>query len=116
MMLGFFLAIVTLVVLPPALGNLLAKGDFGAAFRFKEWWPVFKANLSGYILAVALGLGVFYLLYTLAFLLYATLVLACLLPFAFAFMLFIGGIVIFSLYAIAYRDSLRNQVTPAPAA
>jgi hypothetical protein len=112
MMLGFVLAFVTLIVIPPALGNMLAKGNFEAAFRFKEWWSVFKANLSGYILAVALALGLSYLLYMLALILYATIVLCCLLPFALAFIAFIAGAVGFSVYAVAYRDGLRKLAQP----
>ena len=108
MMLGFVLAFVTIIFIPPALGNMIAKGDFGAAFRFKEWWPVLKANLSGYILAVAIAMGLFYLMYMLAMVLYATVILCFLLPFAFSFIFFISSIIGFSVYAIAYRDGMRK--------
>jgi len=46
--------------------------------------PVFKANLTGFILAVILAMGMFYLLYMLAIILYATIILCFLLPFAIA--------------------------------
>ena len=108
MMLGIALAVVTVTILPPALGNMLTKGKFEAAFHFREWWPVLKANLTGFILAVVLALGAFYLMYMLAIVLYATIVLCCLLPFAFAAIEFIAGAIGFSLYAVAYRDGTRK--------
>ena len=108
MMLGFVLVFVTVIFIPPALGNMIAKGDFGAAFRFKEWGPVLKANLSGYILAVAIAMGLFYLMYMLAMLVSATVILCFLLPFVFSFIVFISGTIGFSIYAIAYRDGVRK--------
>jgi hypothetical protein len=108
MMLGFVLSFVTIIFIPPALGNMVAKGDFGAAFRFKEWWPVLKANLSGYILAVAIAMGLFYLMYMLAMVLYATVILCILLPLVFSFIVFICSVIGFSVYAIAYRDGVRK--------
>jgi hypothetical protein len=107
-MIGMVLMYVTLIFVPPALGNLIAKDEFGAAFRFKEWWPVFKANLSGYLIALALALGLFSLMYILAVALYASVILCFLLPFAFCFIIFVFGSVSFSLYAIAYRDGVRT--------
>ena len=108
MMLGIALAVVTIIILPPALGNMLAEGKFEAAFRFREWWPVLKANLGGFVVAVMLAMGLFYLLYMLAIVLYATIILCFLLPFAFALILFISGATGFSVYAVAYRDGVRK--------
>jgi hypothetical protein len=108
MMLGFVVAFVTIIFITPALGNMIAKGDFGAAFRFKEWGPVLKANVSGYILAVAIAMGFFYLMYMMAMVLYATVVLCFLLPFVFSFIVFISSVIGFSIFAIAYRDGVRK--------
>ena len=107
-MLGFFLAFITILVTPPALGNMIAKGDFGAAFRIKEWWPILKANLSGYILAVAIAMGLFYLLYMVSFFFYITVVLCFVLPVALVFTFFITGAIGFSIYSVAYRDGVRK--------
>jgi hypothetical protein len=108
MMLGIAVAVLTIIILPPALGNMMAKGKFEAAFHFREWWPVLKANLSGFILAVILAMGLFYLLYMLAIVLYATIILCFLLPFAIAAIFFISGATGFSVYAVAYRDGVRK--------
>jgi len=108
MMLGIVLAVVIIIILPPALGNMLVKGKFEAAFHFQEWWPVLKANLGGFILAVMLVMGLFYLMYMLAIVLYATIILCFLLPFAFALILFISGATGSSVYSIAYRDGIQK--------
>jgi hypothetical protein len=109
MMLGIALAMVTIIILPSALGNMLAKGKFEAAFSFREWWPVLRANLSGFILAVVLAMGLFYLMYMLAIALFATIILCFLVPFAFALILFLSGATGFSMYAVAYRDGVRKM-------
>jgi hypothetical protein len=44
----------------------------------------------------------------LAIVLYATIILCFLLPFAFAAILFISGATGFSVYAVAYRDGVRK--------
>ena len=109
MLLGIALGVVTVIILPPALGNMLAKGKWEAAFHFGEWGPVLKANLGGFILAVILAMGLFYLMYMLAIVLYATIILCFLVPFAFALILFLSGATGFSVYAVAYRDGVRKM-------
>jgi hypothetical protein len=108
MLLGIAVGVATVIILPPALGNMLAKEKFEAAFHFREWWPILKANLGGFIVAVMLAMGLFYLLYMLAIVLYATIILCFLLPFVFACILFISGSTGFSFYAVAYRDGVRK--------
>ncbi|HTX91776.1 MAG TPA: DUF4013 domain-containing protein [Anaerolineales bacterium] len=107
-MLGMGLMYITLLIIPPAVGNMIARDSFGAAFQIKDWWPVFKANLSGYILAIALGIGLISLAYIVCAFLYMTIILWILLPFVFSFIIFVFGTISFSLYAVAYRDGLRK--------
>jgi len=109
MMLGIGLAVVTIIIMPPALGNMLAKGKFEAAFQFREWWPILKANLIGFILAVVLAMGLFYLMYMLAIVLYATIILCFLVPFAVALIVFLSGATGYSVYTVAYRDGVRKM-------
>jgi hypothetical protein len=108
MLLGMVLMLLTVIFIPPALGNLIAKDEFGAAFRIRDWWPVLKANLPGYVIAVMLSLGAFYLLYFLVFLFYATIVLCFILPLLLAFIGFLCGMLALGLFAIAYRDGLKK--------
>ncbi len=105
---GVLAALLTWLFLPPALANMIAKGDFGAAFRLKEWWPIFKSNFSGYLLMLALMMGLAYLLMIVIQTLYFTVVLCFLMPLAMVFLGFVLGAIYFSLFAVTYRDGVRN--------
>jgi len=105
---GLLLLLVGSIFLPPALGNLIAKDKFEAAFRIKEWWPVFQANLGGYLLAISLAMGLYMLMIVASSSLYITVILCVLLPFAFCIELFLLGAVTFSLFAVSYRDGERK--------
>ena len=105
---GLIISLISGVFYQPAMGHLIARGDFGAAFRFKEWWPVFKANLGGYLLTTIFALGfVIFLSFFIQFL-YLTVVLCILLPFVISILGFIIESAVYSLYAIAYRDGVRQ--------
>jgi hypothetical protein len=112
-MLGFFLILVTMVFIPPAVGNMIAKGEFSAAFRVKEWWPVFKANLSGYLLALVISLGLFSVFYMLLMVFYMTIVLCFLLPVISAAAGYVMGLIAYALFAVAYRDGTRKLAIAA---
>ncbi|KAF0107014.1 MAG: hypothetical protein FD146_2124 [Anaerolineaceae bacterium] len=108
MMLGMFLMFVTGLFLPPALGHLIAKGQFAAAFRVKEWWAVFRANFSGYLLMFALTYGINMILVWVVYLFYFTVVLCFVMPFAMAAATFLMSAIHFSLLAVTYRDGARK--------
>jgi len=107
MWIGIFIFMISMVFFEPAVGNLIAKSSFGAAFRFKEWWPVFKMNLTGYLVVSALMFGMTFALLWLVQFLYMTLVLCILLPFIVGFLGFIIGAAGFSLSAVAYWEGMQ---------
>lgn len=104
-MVGVLVMLVASLFLPPALGHMISKGDLGAAFRVREWWPAFKTNISGFLLALGILYGVYVILYIPVFFLYISVVLCFLMPIAMVVMSFVLGAVAFSLYAVAYRDA-----------
>ena len=106
---GLLLMLVGSIFLPSALGNLIAKDKFEAAFRIKEWWPVLKANLGGYLLAIALVMGIYTLMIVVASSLFITVILCVLIPFAFCVELYLLGAMTFSLFAVSYRDGVRQM-------
>ncbi len=114
-MIGFLLMLVASVILPPALGNMIAKGSFSAAFHFREWWQAFKINLGGYLLVLALLMGTYTLLMVVFYIFYFTIILCILLPIAMSVMIFLLGAVYYSLTAVAYRDATRKLNTGVPA-
>ena len=96
------------IFLAPALGNLIAKDKFEAAFRIREWWPVLKANLGGYLLTIALVMGFYTIIIVVASSLSFTVILCVLIPFALCVELYLLGAMTFSLLAVSYRDGKRN--------
>ena len=105
---GMLLMMVGAVFLPPALGNMIAKENFGAAFRIKEWWPVFKVNIGGYLLTIAMMMGIYSLMILVIFCLYFTVILCILIPIAVCVAIFLLGVMVFTLYAVSYRDGVRK--------
>jgi len=35
------------ILVPVITGHVIATGEFAAAFRVREWWPIFRANVGG---------------------------------------------------------------------
>lgn len=75
--LSFLLA----VVIPAAEIHVVDKDEFVAGFRIGEWWPVFRANLGGFVAAFAIYMVSAIVLGIAVQIIGATLIFACLLPF-----------------------------------
>lgn len=91
------------IVLPAAVGHTIVNEQVGAAFRVREWWPIFQANLGGYLLTTILVLGtVMFISYSMQ-LLYMTIVLCCFVPILTGFMYFYVGIISNVTFGQAYR-------------
>ena len=43
---------------PVALMHIVAKGEFSAAFRVREWWQVLRANVAGFAVTCLIVLGI----------------------------------------------------------
>jgi hypothetical protein len=106
---GILIAFACNIFLPPALGHLISRGDFGATFRVKEWWPIFKANFSGYVLAVLILYGVNMGLVWAAYIFYFTIILCFLVPIALCITMFLMITIHFSLISVAYCDGVIRQ-------
>lgn len=100
---GMLGIILVSLIIPVAIGHVIATGDFAAGFRVREWWPIFRANWSGYVVAYVLLLGIWIAVSFVMQLLYFTVVLCCLVPFimvvVYMYMMVIGSV----LFGQAYR-------------
>jgi hypothetical protein len=103
------------LILPVATSHVIATGQFAAGFRISEWWPIFRANLAGYLISFILILGVWMALSFAVQVLYLTVILCCLVPFILAplsmYIMIIGSV----LFGQAYRTgvdkvSLLNSI------
>lgn len=100
----FPISIVMALVIPAAEMQVIENDDFSALFRFKEWWQIFRANLSGFIAAF----GIYYLVsMALIFavqIIFATVILSCLVIVLFPTITFYLMLIMYVTSAIAYRD------------
>lgn len=107
------------VIIPAAEMHVVENNEFAAGFRVREWWQIFRANISGFIAA-------FFIYYlssmALGFLIQiavATLILACLLPFLLPAITLYSILIMYTATAQAYKvgkDKLaQNEIVEATA-
>lgn len=106
--LSFILVFIIGVFIPAATAHVVATDDLSAAFHFSEWWAIFRANLSGFIINYLLVFGLFTALSVVFQILYMTIILCCIAPFllipASLYIMVITG----ALFGQAYREGVQN--------
>jgi hypothetical protein len=105
---GMFFTIVLWVFLPPAFAHVVAKDSFAAGFQFRDWWKIFRANLGGFFLSMVIAGGLYMVLMLVVQVIYMTIVLCVLVPFLIAFISAYLSIIIFTLFAQAYREGVTK--------
>jgi hypothetical protein len=93
-------------MLPAAMGHVVATGELGAMFRFREWWPIFRVNIFGFVMAFVLYLVVSLIITFVMYALMFTIILCVLLPFFFGAYMFYLILIQSTLYAQAYREGV----------
>jgi hypothetical protein len=106
--LGMIFSLLIGVLMPPAISHVIAEDQFSAAFRVSEWWPIFKANLGGYLIAYILIMGTAFSITFVFQLLYMTFVLCCLIPFVMSLISIYIGIVTGAIFGQTYRIGKEN--------
>lgn len=107
------------VLIPAAEMHMVEHDDFSAAFRFKEWWPIFRANLGGFIAAF----GIYYIasiaLTIIMQILLVTVILSCLLIVILPAMTIYLTLIMYATVGIAYRQGkaklAQNEAAPQTA-
>lgn len=124
LMVGGFCIIIPLsiplaLIIPAAEMYAVEKDDFAAGFRFREWWPIFRANISGFIAAFAI-----YYISAMAFtfviqILGATIILACLMFVLLPLMTVYITLIMYVTIAQAYREGkvklAQKEIAPQTA-
>ena len=97
-------ALVVAFVVPAAEMHVVDSNDFAAAFRFREWWAIFRANLSGFIAAFAIYYLAAIAVSIIVQIMMVTVILACLLPIVLPATTIYILIIMYVTAAQAYRD------------
>jgi MFS family permease len=100
---AMLVGIVAHIFMQPAICHAVSKRQFADGFHFSEWWPVFRANLGGFILAFVLFTALSYGAMLLFQIIYMTIILCLLLPFFMGAYYFYFGMLGSVLFAEAYR-------------
>ena len=111
--LGTILAMAVGLVMPAVIGHIVATDEFGAAFRVREWWPIFRANLAGFLIAYVIVMVASIVLSSVLMVIYVTVILCCLIPIIMGpvtmYLLAIYGAV----FGQAYRDGVQKLESQA---
>lgn len=103
MMAGFGLGLIA----PLSICQVVAQGEFRAAFQLRQIWQIFKANWSGFLVTYLLLSGGAVFAYYAAQLLIFTVIFCCLYPFLAAGLTAYLSVVGSALFADSYRQGLE---------
>jgi Protein of unknown function (DUF4013) len=112
----FPLSIAIGLIVPVAEIHAIAKDDFTAGFRVSEWWPIFKTNWGGFVVAFAIGYAIFIVMSFAMQILFFTIILICIFPIFIAAISIYYAFVQFAMFAQAYKegnDKLNVEVETA---
>jgi len=105
------LSLVISVILPAAEVHVTDKGEFGAAFRVREWWEIFRANWGGFLLAVAIIYVISFLLSFIVQFAMLTIVLICVLPLVLPGVGMYMSLVMYTAFAQAYKEGKERLLS-----
>ncbi len=108
---GTILLLIGLALASPAIQHMLATGRFASAFDMRAWWPMVRTNISGWLLAFLVLLGINLVLSLMINVLVLTVILCVLLPIVAPlvqlYLTWVGA----ALFAEAYRVGRERQST-----
>lgn len=121
MMTGAFILIMPIslaigLIVPAAEIHAIAKDDFHAGLRFKEWWPIFKRNWGGFVVALAISYALMMVVSFGMQIMMFTIVLMCLLPLVLPIISMYYAIIQYVAFSQAYKEGqekLIMEVNPA---
>ncbi len=107
---GMLLGLLSAFLIAVSTGHVVASGEFGAAFRVSEWWPILRKNFVGYFIAVIILAGVSWLANFASQLLIFTIVLCAVYPLFVFFVYMYLGVVGAAMFAQAYVEGRSKQI------
>lgn len=105
------------LIVPVAEVHAVAKDDFMAGLNVREWWPIFKQNWGGFVVAMAILYGVSMVMTFAMQFLMITIILICVLPLFMAIYLMYYIVIQFALFASAYKEGeekMKLEVAKVP--
>lgn len=94
--------------------HVVQTADFAAAFRFREWWDIFRRNWGGFLIAFAISYVLSMVLTVLVQIAMITIILICLLPLILPGIAMYTTLVMYAALAKAYKDGKDKLATQTP--
>jgi len=107
---GMVLTLIAQIFFPVAISHMIAHQKFSAAFKVREWWPIFRSNLSGFLLSAVLVIGTFMALNFVSQFLIMTIVLCIVYPVFWILSFVYVSVVGSGLFAQAYSEATQSLV------
>lgn len=115
---AIFLMIITVplsVMVGAAEGHIISQDSLAAAFRIKEWWPIFRKNMGGFIIGYLIISAISVVASMVLQVLMYTVILVCLLPLILGPYSAYLTLIMYAFFAQAYTQG-RDALQPTPAA
>jgi hypothetical protein len=115
MLVAFPLSLALGLILPAAEIHTIVHNDFAAGFRFREWWPIFRVNWIGFLLAALIAYLFSAFLSFIVGVAMMTIILFCVLPFIMPAVNAYITFIMYAAFASAYKegkDRLAQAVQP----
>ncbi len=93
---------------PIAVAQYARTGEIGAGYRMHEVWQILRANVSGFLLAWIIYVGILYITSFLVYFAYATIILCFLLPVIIAPIGFYLSLTYAVIFGMAYREGIAK--------
>lgn len=88
------------VIVSTVVPHVAATGSFSSAFKFKEWWKIFRKALGQFILAYVLSMAISWVLMFVIQFAMMTIILICIVPFL---------IIPYTAYNVLLKNALYAQ-------
>jgi uncharacterized protein DUF4013 len=98
------LSLVIGLMVPAAEVHVIARDDFMAGLQIRDWWPIFKKNWGGFVVALAIVYGLMMIMSFGIQMMFITLVLLCLLPIFIPAVSMYYSVIQYVAFAQAYKD------------
>lgn len=103
------------LVVPAAEVHVIARDDFAAGLQFREWWPIFKKNWGGFVVALAILYALTMLMSFAMQIMFMTIVLMCLFPLVLPVISMYYTIIQYVAFTQAYKVGKDGLSAEAPA-
>jgi len=110
----FPLSMILGLLIPAAEIHSVVRNNFAAGFRFREWWPIFRSNWTGFLLALLLAYGASMALAAMVGIAVITIVLFCVMPIVMPPISAYLTLIMYAAFAKAYKDG-QEQIDSLPA-